>query len=416
MRAIAGQPSDGKEKTAVLPDEEPLLNRKLGFAPSASPLPCRPVPAVHSPAALRPLSRTNTDSIPAGAPFAAALVPAEHPTDPLHPFTAPDAAAAGLGPTVALPQTIAHRGYTSEYPENTMEAFRAAVAVGAHALETDVHLSRDGVVVLSHDPTLRRCFGRRDKIADLDWAELATLRTLRPPHSPMPRLLDLLAFLATEPAAARTWVLLDLKRSDDPAELVRRVADTIAAAHHPGGPPPWADRLALGCWDARYMRLCRAHLPGFPLVYIGWSIAYARHLLRYEGVHFNLQQRVLVGPWGRHFVRQAQARGRRVLVWTVNHEEWMEWSIRRGVDGVITDDPKLFLDVCRRWDDEAARAVPAGRPVLGRTARETTPSRWAKLYAEVALFQVLSMLFGIAMRIALGPERTRIQSALNDKR
>lgn len=48
------------------------------------------------------------------------------------------------------PQCIAHRGYKAAQPENTMGAFKAAVEVGAHAIETDIHLSKDGVVVLSH--------------------------------------------------------------------------------------------------------------------------------------------------------------------------------------------------------------------------------------------------------------------------
>lgn len=49
-----------------------------------------------------------------------------------------------------LPQAIAHRGYKARYPENTMAAFKGAIAVGTHALETDIHLSKDNVVVLSH--------------------------------------------------------------------------------------------------------------------------------------------------------------------------------------------------------------------------------------------------------------------------
>lgn len=48
------------------------------------------------------------------------------------------------------PQAIAHRGYKAKFPENTMGAFRGAVEVGAEAIETDIHLSKDGVVVLSH--------------------------------------------------------------------------------------------------------------------------------------------------------------------------------------------------------------------------------------------------------------------------
>jgi len=50
----------------------------------------------------------------------------------------------------SLPQAIAHRGYKAAYPENSMAAFVAAVEVGAHAIETDLHISKDGVVVLSH--------------------------------------------------------------------------------------------------------------------------------------------------------------------------------------------------------------------------------------------------------------------------
>lgn len=49
-----------------------------------------------------------------------------------------------------FPQAVAHRGYKAEFPENTMGAFRGAVEVGAHAIETDLHLSKDDVVVISH--------------------------------------------------------------------------------------------------------------------------------------------------------------------------------------------------------------------------------------------------------------------------
>ena len=49
-----------------------------------------------------------------------------------------------------FPQAIAHRGYKARYPENTLLAFSKAVDAGAHALETDIHITRDGEVVLSH--------------------------------------------------------------------------------------------------------------------------------------------------------------------------------------------------------------------------------------------------------------------------
>lgn len=52
--------------------------------------------------------------------------------------------------TTRIPQIIAHRGYKAKYVENSIPAMRAAVEAGANALETDVHLTADGVVVLSH--------------------------------------------------------------------------------------------------------------------------------------------------------------------------------------------------------------------------------------------------------------------------
>lgn len=57
-----------------------------------------------------------------------------------------------------LPQTIAHRGYKTNYPENTMGAFKGAVEVGTDAIETDIHLTKDDVVVLCHVSLLSRNF------------------------------------------------------------------------------------------------------------------------------------------------------------------------------------------------------------------------------------------------------------------
>ena len=113
---------------------------------------------------------------------------------------------------------------------------------------------------------------------------------------------------------------------------------------------PWRDRVVLGAWSSRNIDLCKAHLPGFPIAFIGWSLAEACRLLRDDPqVDFNLLQPSLVGPCGSRFIRKARRAGRSLFVWTVNRERWMEWSIRKGVDGVITDDPRLFLEVCERW-------------------------------------------------------------------
>jgi phosphatidylglycerol phospholipase C len=74
-------------------------------------------------------------------------------------------------------------------------------------------------------------------------------------------------------------------------------------------------------------------------------------------VSFNMLQKMLwVRPFGPAFIRAARAHQRALLVWTVNDEPMMRWSIGRGVDGVITDDPKRLGDVCAAWV-AGARAV-----------------------------------------------------------
>ncbi|OHW94426.1 glycerophosphoryl diester phosphodiesterase, partial [Colletotrichum incanum] len=270
-----------------------------------------------------------------------------------------------------LPQAIAHRGFKSLYPENTLLAFRGALDAGAHALETDLHLSRDGVVVLSHDGNLKRCFGVDKKINECDWAYLETLRTVREPGEKMPRLEDLLVFLAEEGAGREgVWVLLDIKQP--------------------------------------YITHVRTILPTYPLALISWSPLYARKFLSpsQPNLSFNMFQKALVGPVGKLFIRDVKKAGRRLFVWTVNDEEWMEWSIRAGADGVITDDPELFLEVCRRWkggngpdNDDDAKPKGTGEEPEARAARRAgrvrdgTWRRALRLYLQVVGVQALVLLF-----------------------
>ncbi|MDO5715688.1 MAG: glycerophosphodiester phosphodiesterase [Tissierellia bacterium] len=67
---------------------------------------------------------------------------------------------------------IAHRGFKSKYPENTMIAFRKAVEAGCDGIEFDVHLSKDGEVVIIHDERLDRTTDRTGKVMDYTWREL----------------------------------------------------------------------------------------------------------------------------------------------------------------------------------------------------------------------------------------------------
>jgi hypothetical protein len=114
------------------------------------------------------------------------------------------------------------------------------------------------------------------------------------------------------------------------------------------------------CEKAKYLPLCREYLPGFPITHIGFSISYARTFLHVTDppVSFNMLQKIMVGPLGSRFQRQAQEAGRSVFLWTVNEDPWMRWSIGRGVDGVLTDDPKRFLDIADEYVEGQSAGIP----------------------------------------------------------
>ena len=76
---------------------------------------------------------------------------------------------------MTAPLIIGHRGASAVAPENTMAAFREAIAVGANGIEFDVRLTRDGIPVVIHDSTLQRTSGLPHRIADLTWSELKTI-------------------------------------------------------------------------------------------------------------------------------------------------------------------------------------------------------------------------------------------------
>ncbi len=110
--------------------------------------------------------------------------------------------------------------------------------------------------------------------------------------------------------------------------------------------------LLLTAFKAKYLPICNSHLPGFPIAHIGWNIPYARQFLEIPGVSFNMFQKMMIGPGGGKFMKDVQKAGRSLFLWTVNDDNSMKWSISKQVDGVITDDPKRYLELCRSYDGE----------------------------------------------------------------
>ena len=254
-----------------------------------------------------------------------------------HPFLA--------GPT---PVAIAHRGGADEAPENTMEAFGAAVSLGYRYLETDAHVSRDGVVVAFHDPRLDGPTDRRGEIAKLPIAEIEAADagwafspdggSTFPYRDRGVRVPRLEALLSRWP---QTRVNIDQGRRERRA--ARRPASTLDA---------W-DRVCIGSFSDRRLRRVRALSQGRACTSMGpRAVAVARaaslaHRVPSQGADciqvptHSGRVRIVTGG----FVDAAHRAGLHVHVWTVNHPHAMRGLLDLGVDGIMTDRPRALRDV-----------------------------------------------------------------------
>jgi glycerophosphoryl diester phosphodiesterase len=247
-------------------------------------------------------------------------------------------------PCVAL--VYAHRGGAKLRPENTLLAFDHGLALGADGLEFDVHLSRDGVVVVHHDATLERTTNGRGPLAALTADELGRLDAghhfdgFRARAGGIPRLDEVLRRYRS----AR--FIIELKVNEP--ELAHRTIDAIRAAGA-------VDRVALGSFGTRVLRAARAYEPA---IRTGSSreetrLALYRSWVRWPVRRPPYQEYQVPEIAGRtrvvspRFVRYAHDAGLAVKVWTVNEAGDIRRLLSWGVDAIISDRPDIAVEVAK---------------------------------------------------------------------
>ncbi|KAI1824300.1 PLC-like phosphodiesterase [Xylaria intraflava] len=308
-----------------------------------------------------------------------------------------------------VPQTIAHRGFSAIAPENSMAAFEAAAAAGVEAIETDLHLTRDDVIVLSHDGTLQRCFGNSTKVRDLTWTEISQFRTVEAPHQPMLRLVDLLEFL-DQPGREDIWLMLDIKTDDDPERMMQRIAQTLASAP---GKKPWNTRITPCCWNATYIKYSMKYLPEYRVTHLGFSIMYARCLVDIPNISFSLMRQTLATPLGARFLRDMKQLGIPVYAWTLDEEKWMEWAVlTEEVSGVITDEIDLYHQTCDRIRNGGAHELSMRN--RGRASGSNSLFRTVRLWGGMAWFQLLVVFYMTKEWLKYGSPSRRVKKALSE--
>ncbi len=251
-----------------------------------------------------------------------------------------------IGAGAAGPVLIAaHRGGAFLWPENSLLAFRNALTLGVDLLETDVHLTADGEVVIVHDPTLDRTTTGQGPVAAVRGPELSTLRLKARDGTvtgePVPRLVQLLDLL--RPAAAE--LLLEIKVGAT-GQRYPAIEEKVLALVRERDLLP---RTVIMAFEAETVRRVRDLEPrARTLLLIGRGAVQRERVWPAEMV----QRAKAAGAGGvgiNHrlldvdVMEAARKAGIWVAAWTVNDEADVRRVLALGVDVVITDRPEVAL-------------------------------------------------------------------------
>ncbi len=242
-----------------------------------------------------------------------------------------------MGQTRTLPTVEAHRGASAECPENTLSAFRRAVELGAPSIELDVHVSRDGELVVMHDETVKRTTGVEGRIAEMTLAELRRLDCGSHKHARFAG--ERVPTLAEALALTRSHGVLfnvEVKAFSSP-----RAAERLAVLLRDFRPAQGSHVVSSFSVEA-LLQVRRAD-SALPLALLGdfpGIIAEARRH-GFAWVHGN---RKGISP---EAAAEAHAAGLRVMVWTVNDPVLFAYCAGAGADKVCTDDPGRLLETRR---------------------------------------------------------------------
>jgi glycerophosphoryl diester phosphodiesterase len=232
------------------------------------------------------------------------------------------------------PLIIGHRGASAAAPENTMAAFREAIAVGADGIEFDVRLTRDGVPVVIHDRSLHRTARLPHRIADLTWSELQQV------DQTVPSLDELLTLFESN----NLLMYLELK-CDSPAQRVPLAEASCKLINKHS----LKERVIVGCFDLPALKVVRTIDPeiktaaSFELSVSTASPLSDQRILdqaaAVEASALALYHRLA----RKRLVEKAKQAGLWVAVWTVDNNAWVERARALGIDALITNDPAAML-------------------------------------------------------------------------
>ena len=229
----------------------------------------------------------------------------------------------------ALPQVLAHRGLHTDVPENTLEAFKRAIAAGATHVETDAHASADGVAVLVHDACID-VGGRKVVVAECTAVELASLD---------------LGFGEGIPSLESVLLALPDARFNIDVKVNAAVEPVARAIHSTGA----FDRVLIASFKAARRTRTLRSLQGVAtsssasvsflaviLATIGLTAIGQLFLRRIDAMQLPTTM-ISIPVFTPRFIRMCHQAGVLLHAWTINDPIHMTDLLHRGIDGIVTD-------------------------------------------------------------------------------
>lgn len=231
----------------------------------------------------------------------------------------------------------AHRGEHHRAPENTAASIREAIAVGAQFAEIDVQLSKDGVLVVTHDSDFSRMAGVARKVWDLTYSEIRAIplgRDAAPEFrkEPAPTLDEVLSI-------ARNHIGLNIELKyygDHQPRLAERVVEAVRAHQ-------MTNHVVIQCLEYEPLLEVRRLAPEIPVGYL--MSVNATSPGRLEVDFFSVEMGWVTGA----FVGAAHRHRQAVHAWTVDRPEDMDQMIAVGADALITNEPAEALRIVREY-------------------------------------------------------------------
>lgn len=245
----------------------------------------------------------------------------------------PDAAAAAAAYFMPSTTVTSHRGYSAVAPENTLPAFEAAINAGADCAELDVQMTKDGVVMLTHDTNLKRVTGKDANIYNLTYEEV--------------RALDAGSFFGAEYAGTKIPTLqevldlckgkirlnIEIKPNDASPTLEAETARLIVDNG-------WVDDCVVTSLSYDSLVKVKEAAPQIRCGYI-MAVGVGNYYDLPAADFFSVESTFITSG----MVQQLHLRGKTVSAWTIDRESDAERMKDLGVDDIITGDPPMVQRV-----------------------------------------------------------------------